>query len=137
MKGFKTIDEVKDYFSKDRFATMNGISLDNVDEHRAVCSMIVEERHKNAFGGVMGGAIFTLADFAFATLTNDREHITVAQQSNINFLSPAKGDKLTAQATYRKNGRSSCVVTVDVTDSTGRDIALVTTTGYHLTGSRP
>ena len=137
MKWFKTIDEAKDYFSKDRFATMNGISLDNVDEHRAVCSMIVEERHKNAYGGVMGGAIFTLADFAFATLTNNREHITVAQQSNINFLSPVKGDKLTAQATYRKNGRSSCIVTVDVTDSTGRDIALVTTTGYHLTRSQP
>ncbi len=137
MKGFKTIDEAKDYFSNDRFATINGISLDNVDEHRAVCSMIVEERHKNAYGGVMGGAIFTLADFAFAALTNDKENVTVAQQVSINFLSAPKGDRLIAEATYRKNGRSSCVVTASVTDSTGRDIALVTTTGYHLTGSRP
>jgi acyl-CoA thioesterase len=137
MTGFSSIEEAREYFSHDRFATENSIQIDELSNEKSVCSLSVEERHKNAFGGVMGGAIFTLADFAFATLTNDREHITVAQQSNINFLSPVKGDKLTAQATYRKNGRSSCVVTVDVTDSTGRDIALVTTTGYHLTGSRP
>ena len=107
MKTFKTIDEARAYFSDDRFATENGITLDELDESHAVTSMTLGERHRNAFGGVMGGAIFTLADFAFAALTNDRENVTVAQQVSINYLSAAKGARLIATARYRKDGRKS------------------------------
>ena len=98
-------------------------------------SLALEARHRNAYGGVMGGAIFTLADFAFAALTNDRERVTVAQQVSINYLSAAKGAKLVARATYRKDGRNSCVVNVDVTDDAGRDIAQFVGTGFKLKSS--
>ena len=133
MGNFKTMDEAREYFSCDRFATDNGITLDELDESHAVTSMTLEARHKNAFGGVMGGAIFTLADFAFAALSNSREKVTVAQQVSINYLTAAKGEKLVAKASYRKDGRSSCVVNVDVTDDTGRDIAQFVGTGFKLT----
>ena len=129
---FKTIDEARDYFSKDRFATDNGITLDELDGEHAVTSLTLSSRHKNAFGGVMGGAIFTLADFAFAALTNDRERVVVAQQVSISYLSAAKGERLVATARYRKDGRSSCVVNVDVTDDAGRDIAQFVGTGFKL-----
>ena len=76
----KTREEAREYFSCDRFATENGITLDELDDSHAVTSMTLGARHRNAFGGVMGGAIFTLADFAFAALTNDRDRVTVAQQ---------------------------------------------------------
>jgi len=125
-------DEARDYFSKDRFATENGMAIDELDREHAVTSMTISSRHKNAFGGVMGGAIFTLADFAFAALTNDPERVVVAQQVSINYLSPAKGNRLIATARYRKDGRSSCVVNVDVTDDTGRDIAQFVGTGFKL-----
>jgi acyl-CoA thioesterase len=128
----KSILEARNYFSSDRFATSNGITLDELDENTSICSLILEDKHKNAYGGVMGGAIFTLADFAFATLTNNKENITVAQQVSINFLSPTKGDKLIAKATYRKNGQSTCVVIVDVSDDTGRDVAQFVGTGFKL-----
>ena len=128
----KTIEEAREYFSCDRFATENGITLDELDDSHAVTSMTLGARHRNAFGGVMGGAIFTLADFAFAALTNDRDRVTVAQQVSINYLSPAKGKRLIARATFRKDGRSSCVVNVDVTDDTGRDIAQLVGTGFKL-----
>ena len=128
----KTIEEAREYFSCDRFATENGITLDELDDSHAVTSLTLGARHRNAFGGVMGGAIFTLADFAFAALTNDRERVTVAQQVSINYLSPTKGEKLIARATFRKDGRSSCVVNVDVTDDTGRDIAQFVGTGFKL-----
>ena len=128
----KTIEEAREYFSCDRFATENGITLDELDDSHAVTSMTLGARHRNAFGGVMGGAIFTLADFAFAALTNDRDRVTVAQQVSINYLSPAKGKRLIARATFRKDGRSSCVVNVDVTDDTGRDIAQFVGTGFKL-----
>ena len=129
---FKTIEEAHAYFSCDRFATENGITLDELDSEHAVTSMTLSPRHKNAFGGVMGGAIFTLADFAFAALTNDRERVTVAQQVSISFLSAPKGDRLVATARYRKDGRNSCVVNVDVTDDKGRDIAQFVGTGFKL-----
>ena len=129
---FKTIEEAHAYFSCDRFATENGITLDELDSEHAVTSMTLSPRHRNAFGGVMGGAIFTLADFAFAALTNDRERVTVAQQVSISFLSAPKGDRLVATARYRKDGRNSCVVNVDVADDKGRDIAQFVGTGFKL-----
>ncbi len=125
-------EEARDYFSQDRFATENGMSIDELDGEHAVTSLTISSRHKNAFGGVMGGTIFTLADFAFAALTNDRERVVVAQQVSINYLSPAKGNRLVATARYRKDGRSSCVVNVDVTDDTGRDVAQFVGTGFKL-----
>ena len=96
MSYFKNIEEAREYFSRDRFATENGMTLDELDESHAVTSMAVGDRHRNAFGGVMGGAIFTLADFAFAALTNDSTHLTVAQQVSVNYLSAPKGERLVA-----------------------------------------
>ena len=132
MKDFSTIDEARVYFSKDRFATENGMTLDEVDATHAVTSLTIDSRHKNAFGGVMGGAIFTLADFAFAALTNDRERVTVAQQVSINYFSQPKGARLVATARYKKDGRNSCVVNVDVVDDSGREIAQFVGTGFKL-----
>ena len=132
MSTFKTLDAARAYFNDDRFATENGITLDELDAEHAVTSMTLAPRHKNAFGGIMGGAIFTLADFAFAALTNDRERTTVAQQVSISYLSAPKGGRLVATARFRKDGRSSCVVNVDVTDDTGRDIAQFVGTGFKL-----
>ena len=126
------IDSARAYFSRDRFATENGMTLDERDAGHAVCSLVLSERHRNAFGGVMGGAIFTLADFAFAALTNGPGRVTVAQQVSISFLSPAKGERLVATARYRRDGRSSCVVNVDVADESGNDVAQFVGTGFKI-----
>ena len=132
MGTFKNLEEARSYFSCDRFATENGLTLDELDANHAVTSLTVGDRHKNAYGGVMGGAIFTLADYAFAALTNDRERITVAQQVSISYLSTVKGSRLVATARFKKDGRSSCVVNVDVVDDTGREIAQFVGTGFKL-----
>ena len=132
MGSFTTIEEARAFFSNDRFATENGMTLDELDDRHAVCSLALSERHRNAHGGVMGGAIFTLADFAFAALTNDRDRSTVAQQVSVNYLAAPKGGRLVATARWRKDGRSSCVVNVDVADDTGRDIAQFVGTGFKL-----
>ena len=139
MSTFPTLAAARAYFDDDRFATENGITLDELDAEHAVTSMVLAPRHRNAFGGIMGGAIFTLADFAFAALTNDRGRTTVAQQVSINYLSAPKGGRLVATARFRKDGRSSCVVNVDVADDTGRDIAQFVGTGFKLqtTPERP
>ena len=132
MARFNGIEEARAYFACDRFATENGMTLDELDESHAVTSLTLGARHRNAYGGVMGGAIFTLADFAFAALTNDREKVTVAQQVSINYLASSKGERLIATARYKKDGRSSCVVDVDVVDDTGREIAQFVGVGFKL-----
>ncbi len=124
------IEKAREFFSRDRFATENGMTLDERDGEHAVASLTLSDRHRNAHGGVMGGAIFTLADFAFAALTNGPGQRTVAQQVSVNYLAAPKGGRLVATARWRKNGRSSCVVNVDVADDAGRDVAQFVGTGF-------
>ena len=110
----------------------NGVVLESVSPGGAVCSLALTARHRNAEGGVMGGAIFTLIDLCFAAAANDIHRPTVAQQLSMNFLSAAKGEKLTAKATCRKDGKTSCVYQVDVSDDAGRDVAQAVVTGFKL-----
>lgn len=126
MSTFKNLEEAKEFFMNDRFAAENGITLDEIGEDWAEASVKLTERHRNAQGGVMGGVIFTLADLAFAAACNNVHSPSVAQQVNINFLSGTKGSKLYAHAQCIKDGRTSGVYQVKVTDDSGRDIALFT-----------
>ena len=104
----------------------------SIGEGEATCRMELTARHQNANGGIMGGAIFTLADFAFAAAVNNVHRPTVAQQVSINYLNAPKGKILTAHAHCLKDGRHTCVYIVDVLDDTGRDVARFTGTGYKL-----
>ena len=96
------------------------------------CKMVVSEGHKNANGGVMGGAIFTLGDLAFAALANNKHRPSVAQQVSVNFLNAPKSGVLTATAICKKEGRNSIVCNVDICDEDGREIAQFIATGYKL-----
>jgi len=132
MSVFKNTEEAKEYFKAERFATAAGMQLDELTDRYAVCSVTLEDTHKNALGGVMGGAIFTLADFAFAVLVNNIHRPTVAQQVSINFLSVPKGKRMIAKAVCKRDGKNTSVVNVDVEDETGREIAQFTGTGFKL-----
>lgn len=92
--------------------------------------MTIEDHHRNAVGIVMGGAIFTLADFAFAVASNHENPGTVSLSANITFLKASKGSKLIAKAECVRDGRTTCYYRVTVTDNTGALIAEVTTSGY-------
>ena len=132
MGTYKTLEEARENFKNDKFATNAGDTLDELTEEYCICSMELNDNHRNAYGGVMGGAIFTLADFAFAILSNNIHSLTVAQNVNILYLSAPKGNKLIAKATCRKNGRTTSIINVDVSDDTGRDVAQFIGTGFKL-----
>lgn len=132
MANFNDIESAREFFYQDKFAVDTGITLDELTEDKAICSLELNDNHKNAYGGVMGGVIFTLADFSFAVLSNQIHQLTVAQQVSINYLSAPKGEKLIAEATCRKSGRSSSIVIVNVSDDTGRDVAQFVGTGFKL-----
>lgn len=132
MSEFNSIDEARDFFKNDKFATNAGVVLDEFGDDFCVCSLVLNDNHKNAYGGVMGGVIFTLADYAFAVLSNNIHKPTVGQQVNINYLSAPKGDKLIARAGVRKTGRTTSIIEVNVSDDLGRDVALFIGSGFKL-----
>lgn len=124
------LDKIREFFAKDRFATENGVVIEAVGKNTATVGMKIESRHRNAAGIVMGGAIFTLADFAFAVASNHEKLGTVSLNANITFLRASKGDKLIATAECVRDGRTTCYYRVSVIDNTGALIAEITTSGY-------
>ena len=132
MGTFKTIDEARRFFTGDHFATDNGMRIDELFDGGCVCSMELDERHANAYGGVMGGVIFTLGDFAFAVSSNNDHQPTVALNVSASFLSRPKGKRLTARSECVKSGRTTAVYEVTISDDTGRNVALFVCTGYKL-----
>lgn len=126
----ETLEEVRAFFAKDRFATDNGAVVEEIGDHYVKCSMMLDERHKNAVGGIMGGVHFVLADFAFAIAANRQQMGVVSLNSNITFLSPVRGNKLIAEARCIKEGRSTNYYQVDLWDDLENHIAVVTITGY-------
>mgnify|MGYP000487889457 CR=1 FL=1 len=132
MENKRTLEEVRKLFEADRFATENGAVIEEIGDHYARCSLMLTDSHRNAMGAVMGGTYFMLADFAFAVASNNVHHTTVAQQVSINFLSGTRGSRLFARAACKKDGKTTCVYNIDVTDDLGRDIAQFVGTGYKL-----
>lgn len=131
-----TLDEAREYFKGDRYATeLTGIVIDEIGEGYAKVSCKVTPDHLNARGVVMGGVLFTMADFAFAVAANCGSQEVVSLQDQISYLSPAKGDILYAEAKCIKGGRSTCLYEVIVTDSSGRKAAYATVSGF-VVGAR-
>ena len=126
------IEELREVFSHDRYAYNTGCFIEEVGEGYSRCSVMLGEDHKNAMGGVMGAVYFTLADFAFAVASNQEKMNTMSVSSNISFLNACKGTKLIAEARCVKDGRTTCCYEIDISDDTGRKIALVVITGVHV-----
>ena len=128
----KTLEEVRKIFEGDRFASVNGAVIEEIDHRSAVCSLLITDSHRNAMGAVMGGVYFMLADFAFAVAANWEKMGCVSLHSDISFLGAAKGEMLIAKALCIKDGRCTACYRVDVTDELGNLAATVTATGYHV-----
>ncbi len=125
------LERAREYFKKDLFATETmGITIEAVDEGYARCEMELKPMHRNAEGDVMGGALFTLADFTFAVAANLNQPITVSLSCQVSFLSAARGDRLVAEARRVRQGHRTCYYSVEVTDAAGAIAAVVGVSGY-------
>ena len=123
-------EKARQLFKGDNYAVrQTEIVIESVENDCAVCSFISRDIHKNADGAVMGGAIYTLADFAFAVAANSSSMHTVTLDGSVKYLKPGVGDKLTAVAKHVRLGRAVCVYSVTVDDGIS-DIAVCTFTGY-------
>jgi hypothetical protein len=133
MNELKTLEEARAFFENDVYATKTtGIKIDEIGDNYAKCSLDLGPGHKNAAGAVMGGALFTLADFCFAVAANLKGQLTVSSHSDISFLSAAKGDRLYAEAHCLKDGRRTAVYRVSIYDDTGAAVAEVGEIGMKL-----
>ena len=129
-----TLDELNERFHHDCFATaVVGATILAAEPNHAVCVLPLGPQHMNANGTPMGGAIFTLADFAFAVAANGfAQRVTVSQHASVTFLSPAKGKELRAEASCLKAGRTLCLYEVRITDDLGAQVAHVTVNGFTM-----
>ena len=126
-----TMEELNERFREDRFAAQAGVEIREAEPGRALCAMPLRPCHMNANGAPMGGAIFTLADFAYAVASNGfTDRIIVSQQVAITFLAPARGTELLAEAKCLKSGRPPCLYAVDVRDELGTYVAHATVNGF-------
>ncbi len=133
----RTLEETKAYFEGDRFAVENGAEILEAKDGMALCRMEITSHHRNARGTVMGGAIFTLADFTFAVAANTEEAACVTLTSEIHYLAPATGSYLKAQAEPIKDGRSVCHYRVLVWDDKEKKVAELTVCGFKIEGEKP
>lgn len=124
------IEKVREIFKNDRFATEMGAQIDEIGDHSAKVSLIINEHHKNAMGGVMGGVYFTLADFAFAVASNWQNPGVVGVNVDASFIGVPKSEKIFARATFVKDGRTICTYKVDVTDENGDPVAVMQCMGF-------
>ena len=111
-------DQVLEFFSHDTYAMeTTGIEI-----------LIAERDHAN--NSVMGGCIYTLADFTFALAANVDNENTCTLNSNIIFNAPARCEYLYAESEVIKSGKSIATFDVKVTDESGKLIATATMMGF-------
>lgn len=127
------LQEVRAFFGQDQFAVgTTGIQIEEVDTQYARCSLKLDHRHRNAIGQVMGGVIFTLADFVFAVAANLGQPVTVTAIGQISFLGAVKGEVLYGESRLLKDGNRSCFYQVTITDDCGNFIAQASFHGIRL-----
>ena len=108
----------------DAYAQAAGIELVDTGDGRAAVKMHIEDRHKNSHGTVHGGAIFTLADTAFALASNSHGVPAAAINAHISFVRSATSGTLFARAEEFSINPKIATYTVTVTDDAGEKIAI-------------
>ncbi len=117
------LKSIQAFFRKDLFAGFVGIELIEAGDGRARARLAIGDHHRNGLGLVHGGAIFTLADLAFAAAVNSRGRAAVAIHCSISYLKAAAGDVLFAEAEEVSCGPKIAAYTIRITDASGEIIA--------------
>ena len=128
-----TLEQLNSFFENDRFAS-EAACCRIVEGRRgfSVVEMEVGEVHLNAQGHVMGGAIFTLADYALAVASVTGRGPCVNASSSIQFLSSPKSPKLIATGRVVREGNRLGFYEVEVVDGDGRPVAKMEVTAYSI-----
>lgn len=124
------ITKWKEFFLTDKFAANAGVELLEVKPGFARAKMLVTKEHLNAGGVCQGGALFTLADLAFAAAANSHQQLTLSVSANITFLRSVKEGYVYAEAVELFNHHRIPFLEVRITDEVGELVAVMTSSGY-------
>jgi acyl-CoA thioesterase len=109
----------------DLFSQWLGIEVLEIKEGYSKIKMTVRKEMMNGLGIVHGGIAFSLADSAFAFACNNRNVLSVALDTSINFLKPVHvDDVLTAEAKELHNGKSTGLYHITISNQNGHIVAL-------------
>ena len=120
-----------DFLARDKFAESLGIKLLEMREGYAKCAMVVRAEMANPHGSAHGGAIFTLADYAFAAACNSYGQTAVALEVKISFIEAVTpGTRLIAEAAEEALSARIGLYHLTVRDETGKIMASALATAY-------
>jgi acyl-CoA thioesterase len=122
--------------ARDRAARTLGIVLAACRPGFARLTMMVDDGALNGHGIAHGGAVFTLADTAFACACNSRDVPHVALNATISFLAPVRlGERLEAVARECSLRGRTGVYDVTIATDSGAAVALFRGTCYRIHGT--
>jgi len=116
-------DKARAIFARDRYAALTGIEIIEAGPGYCKTRLVIEDKHLNAANVVQGGAIFTLADLAFAVASNSHGQLALAVNVNISYLRSLSSGILYATAREVGEPRRLGAYDVLVTDQDGETVA--------------
>jgi acyl-CoA thioesterase len=126
------MDSVRKALERDAYASHLGIELLDLAPGSARARMPVQAFHGNMHGMVHGGAIFSLADFAFQAASNSHGVLAVAVQAGITYLQAPGSKALYAEASEVSRTRRLATYAIRVTEEGDRLVALFQGTVYRM-----
>lgn len=116
-------EKARRIFDRDRYAALTGVEIIEAGSGFCKARMQIEDKHLNVANVVQGGAIFTLADLAFAVASNSHGQVALAVNVHISYLQAVSSGTLYAVASEVGTPKKLGVYDVIVCDDRNRVIA--------------
>ncbi len=107
---------IREFFKKDRFAEYVGLELVAASPGTATVRLEIRQEHLNGMDLVHGGAIFALADFAFAVASNSHGTAALGINATISYLKATRGGVLTADAVEVAKNHKTATYQINITN---------------------
>jgi len=123
------IEEMRQRFDNSPYAVYLGMRLEELSRGYAKVKLELKKEFLTWDNLIQGGVITSLLDQAFGCAINTLEHVYVAVQLNINFLSaPTVGETIFAESKVLHAGKKLGVSEMTVSNAKGKIIARATGT---------
>ena len=126
--------ELAEHLKNDRFADHIGIERVRCNDGNWTACLTITEQHLNGLGVAQGGAIFTLADYAFAMASNTDDRTSTGLQTSIAYIAPAPlGSVLIARIQEISRRKTISIYQIEIRDERKDTlIALFTGTAFRI-----
>ena len=118
------------FLDRDAFAKSLGIRLIEARPGYAKAAMDITQNHRNGAGIAHGGAIFSLADLAFAVAANSHGKLSLGVAASIAYVKAGLGSTLFAEAREISLGSKLATYVVTISNDNDEVIASMQGTVY-------